>query len=302
LTFNDDIQGTAAVAVAGLLASLRITRKPLSQQRLLFFGAGEAGTGIAELFVTAAMAEGRTEAEARRQCWLFDSRGLVTSARQDGSLAGHKAKFAHEHKPVATLLGAVEALHPTALIGTSTQANAFDDAVLARMAAENERPIVFALSNPTAKAECTAEAAIRATDGRVLFASGSPFAPVSFGGRTFEPGQGNNVYIFPGVGLGLLAARSRLATDEMFLAAAKALVTEVADDDLAVGRIFPKLSRVREVSVRVACRVAEVAFARGLATIPRPVDLDAAVRALMWSPNYPDYLSKDGGGAPTAGS
>lgn len=194
------------------------------------------------------------------------------SARQNGSLAGHKAKLAHEHEPVATLLGAVEAPHPTALIGTSTQANAFDDAVLARMAAENERPIVFALSNPTAVAECTAEGATRATDGRVLFASGSPFARVSFGGRTFEPGQGNNVDIFPGVGLRILAARSHLAIDEMFLAAAKALVVEAAGDDLAVERILPKLSRLREVSVRVACRVEEVAFARGIATIPRPVD------------------------------
>ncbi|MBI1945995.1 MAG: NAD-dependent malic enzyme [Deltaproteobacteria bacterium] len=291
LTFNDDIQGTAAVAVAGLVAALRLSGTSLREQRLLFFGAGEAGTGIAELFVAAAVQDGMAESDARRQCWLFDSRGLVTSARNDGTLAGHKVHFAHEHAPASTLLDAVEALRPTALIGTSTQANAFSDQVLSRMASLNQRPIVFALSNPTAKAECTAEAAVNATGGRVIFASGSPFPPLTFGGRRIEPGQGNNVYVFPGIGLGVVAARSRLVTDEMFLAAARALAAEVGDDDLAVGRVFPRLSRVREVSVRVACAVAQVAFARGLATAPPPHDLDAHVRSLLWSPAYPDYAA-----------
>ena len=295
LTFNDDIQGTAAVAVAGVLAALRISGTRLREQRVLFFGAGEAGTGIAELFVAAAMRDGQAEADARRQCWLFDSHGLVTAARNDGALPAHKLHFAHEHAPLSTLIAAVDALRPTALIGTSTQPNAFGEQVLARMAALNERPIVFALSNPTTKAECTADAALRATQGRAVFASGSPFPPVTVEGKRHEPGQGNNVYIFPGVGLGVLAARSRRVTDEMFLAAAHALAAEVRDADLAVGRVYPELSRVREVSARVASAVAAIAFDRGLTSGPRPPDLEELVRARMWTPTYRGY-----GGDPSA--
>ncbi len=286
-TFNDDIQGTAAVAVAGLLAALRITGAPLAEQRLLFLGAGEAGTGIARLFAAALADQGISEEDALGCSWLYDSRGLVTAAREN--LEAHKAPFAHAHAPVDDLEAAVKALRPTALIGTSTKGGAFTPAVLAAMAAHNDRPVVFALSNPTSSSECTAEAAYRHTGGRAVFASGSPFAPVELDGKRFVPGQGNNVYVFPGVGLGVLATGARRVTDEMFLAAARALAAEVADDDLAVGRVYPALSRVRDVSIAVATAVAEVAYASGLATAPRPADLAEAIAERMVVPRYRDY-------------
>ena len=199
-TFNDDIQGTAAVALAGLYSALRITGSPLREQRILCFGAGEAATGICDLVVASAMKDGASESEARRQCWLFDSRGLVVSSRED--LAEHKRPYAHDHAPLTDFVAAVKSIKPTAIIGVAAVGGTFTQQVLQAMAEINERPIVFALSNPTSKSECTAEQAYRWTDGRAIFASGSPFAPVTLDGRTFVPRQGNNSYIFPGVGLG----------------------------------------------------------------------------------------------------
>ncbi len=282
--FNDDIQGTAAIAVAGLLGALRVTGRGLGDERLLFLGAGEAGTGIGELFVAAAREAGVDEATARARCWYFDSRGLVVKGRAD--LAPHKRPFAQEHAPVADFTEAVRAIRPTALIGVSGTPQTFTPPVLAAMAELNERPIVFALSNPTSRAECTAEEAYRHTGGRAIFASGSPFAPVTLDGRTFVPGQGNNVYVFPGVGLGALAFGARRVTDTMFLAAAHVVASEVTDADLAVGRVYPALTRIREVSAKIAVAVGEVAYAAGLATVPRPADLLEFVRERMFEPEY----------------
>lgn len=217
--FNDDIQGTAAVALAGLFSALRVSGGKLRDQRILFLGAGEAATGIADLVVSAMMAEGATEAEALRRNWLVDSRGLVVSGR-DG-LSGHKLRYAHQDQAsIADFLTAIKTLKPTAIIGVAAVGGAFTPEVLKAMAGLNEQPIVFALSNPTSKAECSAEDAYRYTAGRALFACGSPYDPVKLNGRTFVPRQGNNSYIFPGVGLGVIASRSRLVTDEMFMAAA----------------------------------------------------------------------------------
>ena len=219
--FNDDIQGTAAVALAGLLSALRVTGGKLSGQRLLFLGAGEAATGIADLAVSAMVAEGASEAEAIRRNWLVDSRGLVVKSR--AGLAAQKLRYAHDHAPVSDFLTAIETLKPTAIIGVAAVGGAFTPEVLRTMAGINDRPIVFALSNPTSKAECTAEEAYRHTEGRALFACGSPYDPVELDGKTFVPRQGNNSYIFPGVGLGAIASGTRLVTDEMFMAAAHAL-------------------------------------------------------------------------------
>jgi malate dehydrogenase (oxaloacetate-decarboxylating)(NADP+) len=288
-SFNDDIQGTAAVALAGLIASLRITGQRLRDQKLLFLGAGEASTGIASLFVTAACAEGLTEAEARARCWFVDSSGLLVRNRP-GTLPHHKVPFAHDHPHLATLSEALEAVKPTTLIGASGMPRTFTQDIITRMGALNERPVIFALSNPTSKAECTAEDAYNWTNGRAIFASGSPFAPVTVGGKTFVPGQGNNVYIFPGVGLGVLACQAREVTDEMFLTAARTLSSLVSDDDLALGRLYPAFSKIRDVSLAIATAVAEDAYRNNLAIRPRPADLAADIRSRMFVPKYSEYV------------
>lgn len=280
--FDDDIQGTGAVALAGLVSALRITGGRLSDRRYLFVGAGEAGIGVGNVLVTALRREGLSEKEARERCWYFDSHGLVVDGRSD--LAPHKRPFAHAHAPISDLLEAVRALHPSTLIGASGTPGVFTRPLLEQLAADVERPIVFSLSNPTSKTECTAREAYEWTDGRAIFASGSPFPPVQVAGRTFVPGQGNNAYIFPGVGLGAVACELRAVSDEMFIAAAGVLAEEVSKSDLDLGRIYPPFERIREVSLRIAVAVAEVGYENGLAATPRPDDLEAHIRAQMYDP------------------
>jgi len=286
--FNDDIQGTAGVTLSGLYTSLRMSGGKLTDKKFLFQGAGEAGVGICHLIVRALMAEGLSEKDARERCWLVDSHGLVVKSRTD--LAEHKLPYAHDHAPVANLLAAVEALKPTALIGVSGQAQAFSEAVVRAMAKINERPVILALSNPTSKAECTAEQAYTWTDGRAIFASGSPFPPFTLNGVTHVSGQGNNSYIFPGVGLGVIASEAAHVTDEMFFTAARTLASLVTDDDIKKGCIYPDLQRIREVSSKIAVAVAEVAFQRDLARIPKPHNIPAHVRRHMYDPKYHEYV------------
>lgn len=286
--FDDDIQGTGAVALSGIYSALRLTRLPLEQQQVLFLGAGEAGVGIAELIVAAMQDAGLSEAEARRRCWFVDSKGLVVKDR--GELAVHKLPFAHEHRFLPDLKSAVEVLKPTVLIGVSGQANAFTPEILKAMAEINERPIIFSLSNPTSKSECTAEAAYTCTGGRALFASGSPFDPVTIGSRTLHPGQGNNAYIFPGVGMGAIASRATRVTDEMFFVSARILADQVTEEDLAQGRLFPPLHKIRPVSSAIAAAVAEIAYERGLTQEDRPEDIAAHIRSLMYDPVYTEYI------------
>ncbi len=285
-SFNDDIQGTGAMGLAGVLAALRITGGALAEQRFLFFGAGEANVGIGTIVAAALQRAGLSPGEARRHCWFIDSKGLVTTARP--GLAAHKRPFAQEHAPVADLQAAVEAIRPTFLIGASGQSGAFSEPVLATMARGVARPVVFALSNPTSKAECTAEQVYRATQGHAIFASGSPFAPVTLDGRTFVTGQGNNSHVFPGIGLAVLACRMTRVTDEMYFAAAHSLAEQVSGEDLAAGCIFPPASRMRDVSAAVATAVAEVGYAQGLALAPRPADLAAHIRASRYRAAYAD--------------
>ena len=283
-TFNDDIQGTAAVTLAGIYSSLRLTGGKLSEQKLLFLGAGEAGIGIADLIVSAMMDEGLSEAEAKQRCWFVDSRGLVESTRTD--LAEHKLPYAHEFAAQPDLLSAVKALQPTGIIGVSGRGQMFTQPIVEKMAELNERPIVFALSNPTSNSECTAEEAYTWSDGRAIFASGSPFDPVEYKGKTYVPGQGNNSYIFPGVGLGVVAVKARHVPDEMFMAAARTLAQLVTEEDLAKGRVYPSLKRIREVSGAIGTAVAEVAFAKNLASVARPNDLPAYIEGQMFQPVY----------------
>ncbi len=282
--FNDDIQGTAAVALAGLLSALRVTGSKLTDQTLLFLGAGEAATGIADLVVSAMVAQGASETEALRRTWLVDSRGLVVRNRP--GLTEHKLRYAHDQAPIGDFLTAIRTLKPTAIIGVAAVGGAFTPEVLQTMASINHRPIVFALSNPTSKAECSAEEAYCHTRGRAVFACGSPYDPVAFDGKMFVPRQGNNSYIFPGVGLGAIASGARLVTDEMFMAAAHMLTQLVSEADIEQGSLYPALPRIREVSAHIAAAVAEVAYRRGLAVGPVPNDLMAHVQSHMYDPHY----------------
>ena len=286
-TFNDDIQGTAAVTLAGLYSALRLTGKTLREQTVLFLGAGEAGIGIGSLVASAMVDEGATPEEARRRCCFVDSHGLVVKSR--AGLAEHKLRFAHDLPPAADFQAALEAVRPTAIVGVSTVPRAFDRRVIETMSRMNERPVIFALSNPTSRSECSAEDAYRWSGGKAIFASGSPFPPCHLDGRTFVPGQGNNSYIFPGVGLGVVACRARLVTDRMFSAAARTLAGLVLPSDLELGRIYPSLTRIREVSAHIGAAVAEVAFRDGLAGVARPPDLLSMVQASMWQPVYREY-------------
>jgi malate dehydrogenase (oxaloacetate-decarboxylating)(NADP+) len=287
-TFNDDIQGTAAVALAGIISAMRVTGGKLADQKILFMGAGEAATGIADLTVAAMVAEGMSAADARKRCWLVDSKGLVVKSRTE--LGAHKLPYAHEHAPIADFPSAVKTLAPTAIIGVAAVGGTFTQQVVEEMTRINKRPIVFALSNPTSKSECTADQAYRWSGGRALFACGSPFDPVTLDGRTHVPRQGNNSYIFPGVGLAAVTVRATRVTDEMFMAAARTLAQQVTDADLAQGSLYPPLAQVRDVSAHIAAAVAQVAYEQGFATVPKPADLLAYVRSQMYDPVYASYV------------
>jgi malate dehydrogenase (oxaloacetate-decarboxylating)(NADP+) len=287
-TFNDDVQGTAAVALAGLYSALHLTHNRLSDHTFLFLGAGEAGIGIGDLIVSALVEEGMTPEAARQRCWFVDSQGLVVKSREN--LAVHKLPYAHDHPFLDDLDTAVETLQPTALIGVSGQGQTFTRPIVEKMAQLNQKPIIMALSNPTSKAECTAEQAYQWTNGKAIYASGSPFDPVTVNGQTHIPGQGNNAYIFPGVGLSIVAFGIRHVSDEMFMAAAKELANTVTTDELAQGRIYPNLTRIREVSAVIAVAVGRVAYAQGLATVPEPDDLLAHVESQMYEPAYRSYV------------
>ena len=283
-TFNDDIQGTAAVALAGLFSALRITGAPLTEQKILFLGAGEAATGIADLLVSAMIAQGLLREQALRNCWLFDSQGLVVGGR--ATLAEHKVTYAHNYPATGDFLSAIKALKPTVIIGVAAVGGTFTREVLEEMARINQQPIVFALSNPTSQAECTAEEAYRWTNGRALFACGSPFDPVVFNGKTYVPRQGNNSYIFPGVGLGAIACSATTITDEMFMSSAHMLAQLVTESDLEQGSLYPALPRIREVSAAIATDLADTAYRRGFANKPRPTDVAQEVQSQMFDPRY----------------
>jgi len=283
-TFNDDIQGTAGIALAGILAASRLTGQNLAEQRFLFLGAGSAATGIAELISLAMAREGMDLAEARRHNALFDINGLLVSSRTD--LAEFQKPFAQDRAPVSTFVEAVEAVRPTGIIGVSAVPKLFNREVIEAMARINQRPIIFPYSNPTSRSECTAEEAYRWSDGRAVFASGSPFPPVEIGGRRFVPGQGNNVYIFPAMGMAVFATEATRVTDEMFLVAAQAVAEQVTEENLSIGLIYPPQSRILEASLHVAKRVAACIFDQGLAGVKRPDDVGALIRSLVYRPAY----------------
>ncbi|MGR9116069.1 MAG: NAD-dependent malic enzyme [Gammaproteobacteria bacterium] len=281
--FNDDIQGTAAVALAGVWASCRITKNQFDELRIMFLGAGSAATGIADLMHTALMETGLSSDQARSKLWFVDIDGLVVKNRHN--LFPHNQPYAHE----AAQMGFVEAIKcikPHVLIGATGAPGVFTEEVITTMAALNHRPVIFALSNPTSRTECTAEQAYHWSGGRCVFASGSPFGPVTVQDRTQYPGQGNNAYIFPGIGLGAVACNTRLVSDEMFLTAARVLADGLRDEELNKGTLYPPLSEIRKVSLKIAVAVAEKAYEQNLAQEERPQDLAQSIEAMMFDPVY----------------
>ncbi|XP_063250519.1 NADP-dependent malic enzyme, mitochondrial [Prinia subflava] len=292
-TFNDDIQGTASVAVAGIFAALRITKNKLSDQKFVFQGAGEAAMGIAHLIVMAMEKEGVSREDAIKKIWMVDSKGLIVKGRSH--LNHEKEMFAQDHPSIDSLEEVVQKVKPTAIIGVAAVAGAFTEKLLRDMAAFNERPIVFALSNPTSKAECTAEQCYRLTQGRGIFASGSPFPKVTLpSGQTFFPGQGNNAYVFPGVALGVIACGVRHISDEVFLVTAETIAAEVTEQHLAEGRLYPPLDSIREVSLKIAVKIVDWAYKHGLASWhPEPADKETFVKQHMYSSDYDSFVFDD---------
>jgi malate dehydrogenase (oxaloacetate-decarboxylating)(NADP+) len=286
--FNDDMQGTAAVALAGLLGAMRIASGKLSEHRFLFLGAGSAGIGIADLLAQVMTSEGLSLEKARERIWMFDVNGLLESARTD--LLDFQKPYAHNHAPSKDFVEAIESIRPIAIIGVSTVAKSFNQRVIEAMARVNQRPIIFPYSNPTSHLECTAEEAYRWSAGRAIFASGSPFPPVRFGDKTFVPGQGNNVYIFPAVGLAVYATRAKRVTDEMFIAAARAVAERVTTAELDMGLIYPPQSAIFETELHAAERVAEVIFACNLARVERPANIDQFIQHHLYKPDYQSLI------------
>ncbi|XP_023547385.1 NADP-dependent malic enzyme-like isoform X2 [Cucurbita pepo subsp. pepo] len=290
LVFNDDIQGTASVVLAGLIAALKLVGGTLADHKFLFLGAGEAGTGIAELIALEMFKKMNTPLEdARKKIWLVDSKGLIVSSRKE-SLQHFKKPWAHEHEPIQDLVDAVKDIKPTVLIGTSGVGRTFTKDVVEAMAAINKKPIILALSNPTSQSECTAEEAYTWTEGRAIFASGSPFDPVEYNGNVFVPGQANNAYIFPGFGLGLIMSGTIRVRDDMLLAASEALAAQVTQENLDKGLIFPPFTNIRKISANIAAKVAAKAYELGLAgRLPQPKDLVKHAESCMYTPSYPNY-------------
>ena len=286
--FNDDIQGTGSVTLAGLTSAMRIIGESLKDQRVFFLGAGSAGIGIADLIRSAMKLEGLSDEQARSRIWLFDINGLLENTRKD--LTQEQRVYAHTHTPTRNLVEAIESIRPSILIGVSTVGKAFTKAVIETMSRINERPIIFALSNPTERAECTPEEAYKWSLGKAIYAAGVQFPPVHYDGDTFLPGQANNFYIYPAIGLAVYATHAKRVTDEMFIEAARATADQVNDKQLKMGLPFPPQSNILETEVQTAEQVAALVFERNLARINPPPnrDINEWLRSMLYKPEYTD--------------
>jgi malate dehydrogenase (oxaloacetate-decarboxylating)(NADP+) len=294
--YNDDIQGTAGVTLAGLINALKLTGGRLEEQRILFLGAGSAAIGLADLIVSALGQQGVAPEMARQQIRMFDTQGLVVAGRP--GLAAHKLPYAHklppskpfDHLDLASecpqIVAAVEDFKPTILIGVSTVGKLFSREVVEAMSRHNERPIIFALSNPIEKHECLPEQAYAWSMGKAIYAGGVQFPPVHFAGQTFLPSQANNLYIFPAVGMAIYATNAKRVTDEMFIEAAHAVADQVTPEQLKLGMLFPPQSNILEVEIQTAARVGKLVFDAGLARVERPANIEAFIRRHLYKPEY----------------
>lgn len=285
--FNDDIQGTASVALAGLLSAVKLTNVPLLENTFLFYGAGEANIGTANLIALAMAEKGISVEEARKKIWLIDSRGLIVKNRPEGGINHEKAPWAKEAPALKELGEIIDHVKPTAIIGAAGQGKVFTEDIIKKVTALNERPIIFALSNPTSKAECTAEEAYHFSEGKAVFASGSPFKCVKYNGQIFHPGQGNNCYIFPAIGLACVACNIKHVTDEFFLVASESLAEQVLPEEFAEGRVYPNLSRIQTVSLKIAIDVAKYALKKNLCHLyPIPDSIEDHIKSQVYNPEY----------------
>jgi malate dehydrogenase (oxaloacetate-decarboxylating)(NADP+) len=282
--YNDDVQGTAGIVLAGMLNAARIKGKKLGDERYLFLGAGSAGIGLADLLCSAMVQEGQTLKQARSRVYMFDVNGLLESTRTD--LADFQKPYAHRHAPTRDFVAAIESIRPTTIVGVSTVGGAFTQAVIEAMSHINERPVVLALSNPTERAECTPEQAYTWSKGKAIYAAGVQFPPVHLDGKTFLPGQANNFYVFPAIGMAVFATQARRVTDEMFIEAARAVADQVPADLLKQGLLFPLQSNILETEIQTAARVAKVVFNSGLARVKEPADTVAFIRQHVYKPEY----------------
>lgn len=286
--YNDDVQGTAGITLAGMINATKLKGSKLKDERYLFLGAGSAGIGLANLLCSALVAQGMTLTEAQARVYMFDVNGLLESTRQD--LVDFQRPYAHPHAPTKNFVAAVDSIKPTTIIGVSTIGGAFTQAVVEAMARINERPVILALSNPTEHAECTAEQAYTWSKGKAIYAAGVQFAPVHVNGQTFLPGQANNFYIFPAVGMAIFATQAKRVSDEMFIEAAQAVADQVPTDLLKQGLLYPLQSNILEVEIQTAARVAKLVFDSGLARVDRPADMVAFIRQHVFKPEYEKLL------------
>lgn len=284
LCYNDDIQGTAAVTLAGLITALKIKGEALTEQRFLFFGAGSSGLGTADMLVSALVQDGLSEQEAIARITLMDVNGLLETSRTD--LSTHQQRYAKDSPATTSLLDVITAVRPSVLVGVSTSGGAFTQDVVKAMSSLNAQPIILPLSLPESNAECTAEQAYEWSNGKALFAAGLQYPEVTLNGRIFYPGQANNFYIFPALGLAVYATCPKLITDALVIQAAHALADQVDPSGRARGRLFPPQTDILEVSITSACRIADYIFDQGMATVERPQDIRAWIESILYSPQY----------------
>ena len=283
--YNDDVQGTAGITLAGMINAAKLKGTKLKDEKYLFLGAGSAGIGLANLLCSALVQQGMTLKEAQSRVYMFDVNGLLESSRKD--LVDFQKPYAHDHAPTRDFVAAIESIKPTTIIGVSTIGGAFTQKVVETMSRINGRPVILALSNPTEHAECTAEQAYTWSKGKAIYAAGVQFAPVHYGGKTFLPGQANNFYIFPAVGMAIFATQAKRVTDEMFIEAGQAVADQVPSELLNQGLLYPLQSNILEAEIQTAARVSKLVFDSGLAQVERPTDMVAFIRKHVYKPEYP---------------